>query len=141
MDSYRSLSKCVGTIFLLLLIAWAGGCSPKKELKDVKDPFYEQWRIKAEEAKGNSPVEPPPVDEEPFEIVSPDLTAKEELDVPKPLPNRKLSMKMNNIDVAVLLRALARAADQNIILNEKVTGNININIHEAPWDEVFLSIP
>jgi type IV pilus assembly protein PilQ len=49
-------------------------------------------------------------------------------------------MKMNNIDVAVLLRALARAADQNIVLNEKVTGNININIHEAPWDEVFLSI-
>ena len=140
MDSYRSLSKCVGLLFLLLIIVWAGGCSPKKELKDVKDPFYEQWRVKAEEAKGNSPVEPPPVDEEPFEIVSPDPTAKEELDAPKPLPNRKLSLKMNNIDVAVLLRTLARAADQNIVLNEKVTGNININIHEAPWDEVFLSI-
>ena len=140
MDSYRSLSKCVGFLFLLLIIVWVGGCSPKKELKDVKDPFYEQWRIKAEEAKGNSPVEPPPIDEEPFEIVSPDPTAKEELDAPKPLPNRKLSMKMNNIDVAVLLRTLARAADQNIVLNEKVTGNININIHEAPWDEVFLSI-
>ncbi len=140
MDSYRSLSKYGGLLFLLLLIAWAGGCSPKKELKDIKDPFYEQWRIKAEEAKGNSPVEPPPVDEEPFEIVSQDPAAKESLDVPRPLPNRKLSLKMNNIDVAVLLRALARAADQNIILNEKVTGNININIHEAPWDEVFLSI-
>ena len=49
-------------------------------------------------------------------------------------------MKMNNIDVAVLLRALARAADQNIILNEKVSGKININIHQAPWDEVFLGI-
>jgi type IV pilus assembly protein PilQ len=140
MDSYRSLSKCIGIFFLLLIIVWAGGCSPKKELKDVKDPFYEQWRIKAEEAKGNSPVEPPPVDEEPFEIVSQDPAVKQELDVPKPLPNRKLSLKMNNIDVAVLLRALARAADQNIVLNEKVTGNININIHEAPWDEVFLSI-
>ena len=77
---------------------------------------------------------------EPFEIISQDPAAKEALDVAKPLPNRKISMKMNNIDVAVLLRALARAADQNIILNEKVTGNININIHEAPWDEVFLSI-
>ncbi len=140
MDSYRSLSKSVGLLFLLLLIAWAVGCSPKKELKDVKDPFYEQWRIKAEEAKGNSPVEPPPIDEEPFEIDSQDPAAKEVLEVPKPLPKRKLSMKMNNIDVAVLLRALARAADQNIILNEKVTGNININIHEAPWDEVFMSI-
>jgi type IV pilus assembly protein PilQ len=123
-----------------MMVAWLGGCSDKKDLKDIQDPFYEQWRVKAEEAKGNSPVEPPPVDEEPFEIVSQDPAAREALEVPRPLPNRKISMKMNNIDVAVLLRALARAADQNIILNEKVSGKININIHEAAWDEVFLSI-
>jgi type IV pilus assembly protein PilQ len=122
------------------MVALLPGCSNKKDLKDIQDPFYEQWRVKAEEAKGNSPVEPPPVDEEPFEIVSQDPAAREALEVPKPLPNRKISMKMNNIDVAVLLRALARAADQNIVLNEKVTGKININIHEAAWDEVFLSI-
>ena len=30
---------------------------------------------------------------------------------------------MSNVDVAVLLRALARAADVNIVLNEKVTGD------------------
>jgi type IV pilus assembly protein PilQ len=47
---------------------------------------------------------------------------------------------MNDIDVAVLLRALARAADQNIILNEKVAGKVNINIHQAPWDQVFTGI-
>ena len=122
------------------MVAGMAGCSRKKDLKDIQDPFYEQWRVKAEEAKGSSPVEPPPVDEEPFEIVSPDPAARKAIEVPKPLPNRKISMKMNNIDVAVLLRALARAADQNIILNEKVGGKININIHEAAWDEVFLSI-
>jgi type IV pilus assembly protein PilQ len=122
------------------MVAWLAGCSNKKDLKDIQDPFYEQWRVKAEEAKGNSPVEPPPVDEEPFEIVSQDPAAREAIEVPRPLPSRKISMKMNNIDVAVLLRALARAADQNIILNEKVTGKININIHEASWDEAFLGI-
>ena len=135
MDNYRRLSKGIGIFYLLLMVAWLGGCSDKKDLKDIQDPFYEQWRVKAEEAKGNSPVEPPPVDEEPFEIVSQDPAAREALEVPRPLPHRKISMKMNNIDVAVLLRALARAADQNIILNEKVTGKININIHEAPWDD------
>lgn len=140
MDNYRRLSKWIGIFCLMLMAAWLGGCSDKKDLKDIQDPFYEQWRVKAEEAKGNSPVEPPPVDEKPFEIVSRDPAAREEIEVPRSLPNRKISMKMNNIDVAVLLRALARAADQNIILNEKVTGKININIHEAPWDEVFLSI-
>ena len=79
------------------MIAWlAGGCSQKKDLKDVQDPFYEQWRVRAEEAKGTSPVEPPPVDEKTFEIVSPDPTVKAAAEVPKPLPNRKISMKMNN---------------------------------------------
>ncbi len=140
MDTYRRLAKCIGIFYLLLMVAWLGGCSNKRDLKDIQDPFYEQWRVKAEEAKGNSPVEPPPIDEEPFEIISQDPAAREALEVPRPLPNRKISMKMNNIDVAVLLRALARAADQNIILNEKVSGKININIHEAFWDEVFLSI-
>ena len=140
MDNYRRLVKFIGIYSLLLMIAWLAGCTDKKDLKDVQDPFYEQWRVKAEEAKGNSPVEPPPIDEEPFEIVSQDPSVKETLEVPRPLPDRKISMKMNNIDVAVLLRALARAANQNIILNEKVTGKININIHEAPWDEVFLGI-
>jgi type IV pilus assembly protein PilQ len=140
MDSDRRLSKWIGIFYLLIMVAWLAGCSDKKDLKDIQDPFYEQWRVKAEEAKGNSPVEPPPVDEKPFEIVSQDPVAREALEVPRPLPNRKISMKMNNIDVAVLLRALARAADQNIILNEKVSGKININIHEATWDEVFLGI-
>ena len=96
MDSYRRLSKCIGIFSLLLMVAWLGGCSNKKDLKDIQDPFYEQWRVKAEEAKGNSPVEPPPIDEKPFEIVSQDPAAKAALEVPRPLPNRKISMKMNN---------------------------------------------
>ncbi|MEJ2477786.1 MAG: secretin N-terminal domain-containing protein [Desulfobacterales bacterium] len=58
----------------------------------------------------------------------------------KPLPSRKITMKMNDIGVPVLLRALARIANQNIMLNDKVTGKININITEAPWDQVFKSI-
>jgi type IV pilus assembly protein PilQ len=47
---------------------------------------------------------------------------------------------MTNIEVSVVLRALARAADQNIIVSEQVSGKININIAQAPWDQVFLGI-
>lgn len=140
MAIFRQFAKYIVFFFLLLTAVSMVGCSNKKDLKDIQDPFYEQWRAKAEEAKGNSPVEPPPVDEKPFEIVSQDSAEREALEAPRSLPRRKISLKMNNIDVAVLLRALARAADQNIILNEKVTGKINVNIHEAPWDEVFLGI-
>jgi type IV pilus assembly protein PilQ len=122
------------------MAAWMSSCSQKKDLKDVKDPFYEQWRVKAEESKGHSAIEPPPVDEEPFEITRKGLIEDAEPEVEKSLPTRKISLKMNSIDVSVLLRALAKAANQNIILNEKVGGKININIHQAPWDQVFLGI-
>jgi len=122
------------------MAAWMSSCSQKKDLKDVKDPFYEQWRVKAEESKGHSAVEPPPVDEKPFEIASKELVEELEPEIQRPLPKRKISLKMNSIEVSVLLRALAKAADQNIILNEKVSGKININIHQAPWDQVFVGI-
>ena len=141
MANFKCIHKLIAGVFcLFLMVIWIGGCSGKKELKDVKDPFYEQWRVRAEESKGESAVEPPPIDEKPFEIVSKEVREEIKPVIQKPLPKRKISLKMNNIDVAVLLRALARAANQNIILNEKVTGKVNINIHQARWDEVFLGI-
>ena len=142
MAKYQNLIRALilGICCLTLTIAWTGGCAKKKDLKDVQDPFYEQWRVKAEESKGTSPVEPPPIDEPPFEIATAEEMKEVKPEAPRPLPTRKISLKMNDIDVAVLLRALARAADQNIILNEKVTGKVNINIHQAPWDQVFNGI-
>jgi len=141
MATFKRISKIsLGILCLFLMVSWVLGCSQKKGLKDVKDPFYEQWRVKAEESKGHSAVEPPPVDEEPFEIISQEAAEELEPAVERKLPSRKISLKMNSIDVAVLLRALAKAADQNIILNEKVAGKINIAIHQAPWDQVFMGI-
>ena len=123
MAKYKNLIKVLilGISCLTLTVVWMGGCSGKKDLKDVQDPFYEQWRVKAEESKGTSPVEPPPIDEKPYEIASTGGEEEVKPETPRPLPERKISLKMNDIDVAVLLRALARAADQNIILNEKVS--------------------
>jgi type IV pilus assembly protein PilQ len=138
--SKRVCQIFTGMLFLFLMAAWIEGCSQNKDLKEVKDPFFEQWRVKAEESKGHSAVKPPPADEGPFEITTPETAEKVETVFEKPLPTRKISLKMNSIDVAVLLRALAKAAEQNIILNEKVAGKININIHQAPWDQVFLGI-
>ena len=123
-----------------MMVAWISSCSPRKGLQDVKDPFYERWRVKAEESKGHSEVEPPAVDEAPFEIAGKEKIEELEPEVEKALPTRKISLKMNSIEVSVLLRALAKAANQNIILNEKVSGKININIHQAPWDQVFSGI-
>ncbi len=125
-----------GVIFLLL----AGSCAAPKV--ERQDPFFDKWKARAETSKGYSPGERKPLSEQP-QVIRPKEAPREakisEVKQ-KPLPTRTISLKMTNIDVAVVLRALARASDQNIIVSEKVTGKININIAQAPWDQVFTGI-
>jgi type IV pilus assembly protein PilQ len=98
----------------------------------------DKWKAKAQESKGLSRgVSQPPKELTKESTVRPsDIKVEAE----RPLPAKRVSLKMSNVDVSVLLRALARAADVNIILNDKVTGRSNINITQAPWDQVFLGI-
>ena len=141
MDNLEKTNRLVRSILAVLIsFLLIGGCaSPKLE---KQDPFFDEWKTKAETSKGHSPEKPKPRAEQP-QIIKPKATPKEiKLDeiAEKPLPTRKISLKMTDINVSVVLRALARAADQNIIVSEKVGGKININIAQAPWDQVFLGI-
>jgi type IV pilus assembly protein PilQ len=115
----------------------AAGCaSPKKS--EPGDAFMDKWKAKAQESKGFAPG----VSQPPKELVRDTAVRPSEIKVEaeRPLPAKRVSLKMSNVDVSVLLRALARAADVNIILNDRVTGRSNINITQAPWDQVFLGI-
>jgi type IV pilus assembly protein PilQ len=141
MDKLNLSNKVMrNTIAVVISVLLVGSCaSPQKERQD---PFFDKWKTKAETSKGISPAAPKPLDEQPQIIKpkAPPKTAKIEEIKQKPLPTRTISLKMTNIEVSVVLRALARAADQNIIVSEQVTGKININITQAPWDQVFLGI-
>ena len=125
-----------GVISLLLVYSCA---APKVE---KQDPFFDKWKARAETSKGHSPAERKPLSEQPQVIKpkEPPREAKVSEIKQKPLPTRTISLKMTNIDVAVVLRALARASDLNIIVSEQVGGKININIAQAPWDQVFIGI-
>lgn len=123
------------SIFFIALIC---GCASKK--KEKSNLFFDKWKVKAQESKGFSPS---------ARKIDRGLSQKKTKPVfaygllseyKKPLPKKKITMKMNDIEVSVLLRALSRVADQNIMLNEKIRGKININITKAPWDQVFKSI-
>ena len=141
MDTF-DLSKKVGRniIAVVISVLLVSGCAAPK--KERQDPFFDKWKTKAETSKGISPATPKPLAEQPQIIKpkAPPVSAKIEEKKQKPLPTRTLSLKMANIEVAVVLRALARASDQNIIVSEQVSGKININITQAPWDQVFLGI-
>ncbi len=128
------------TVAVIISFLLIGGCAgPELERRD---PFFDEWKTKAETSKGYSPAKPKPAGEQ-AQIIKPKAAPKvaeiEEV-AEKPLPKRKISLKMSDIDVSVVLRALARASDQNVIVSEKVAGKININISEAPWDQVFMGI-
>ncbi len=126
-------SAVAGVVIALVL----GGCSqPQKQ--EAGDPFFDKWRAKALESKGFSPG-PSQSPKEPVREAAP-RPAEVRPELEKPLPTKRVSLKMSNVDVSVLLRALARAADVNLILNDKVAGRSNINITQAPWDQVFIGI-
>ncbi|MEW6673273.1 MAG: type IV pilus secretin PilQ [Thermodesulfobacteriota bacterium] len=120
-----------------------GGCAQKKAVKK-EEAFFDKWKIMAESSRGYSPSSKKPADKQPTatppEISKPAAKLSEVKPAVEPerqLPTTPVSMKMHDIDVTVLLRALAKAADQNIMVNEKVKGKANINISKAPWDQVF----
>ncbi len=123
------------SIFFTVLIT---GCATQK--KEKSNLFFDEWKAKAQESKGFSPSA------RKFDRVLSPKKAKSASasgllsEYKKPLPKKKITMKMNDIEVSVLLRALSRVANQNIMLNEKIRGKININITKAPWDQVFKSI-
>ena len=131
-------------VFVMIAIM-IGGCAQKKDVK--KDTFFDKWKIMAEGSRGYSPSsrktdDKPPAGKQP-EISTPEgkpLDVKPAAEPEKPFPTTPVSMKMHDIDVTVLLRALAKAADQNIMINEKVKGKANINISKAPWDQVFKAL-
>jgi type IV pilus secretin PilQ/predicted competence protein len=129
----RPMYWCVLTIFAASFFA---GCATEESQK--QDLFFDKWRVRAETAQGNSPTARKRTVAIPKKISEPARQSPSALD--RPLPNRKTTLEMQNTDIAVLLRALARAVGQDIMINESVKGRISINVKEAPWDQVFKGI-
>jgi type IV pilus assembly protein PilQ len=137
MDMMRFNLKSIFVAGLIFSIACIGGCANTPEQKPTA---FEKWKEAAEKSRGYSPrarkrtIELPP---KKIETIAPHLADQQP---PRPLPTRKITMKMHQTDVAVLLRALARAVNLNIMINESVAGRISINVIDAKWDQVFMGI-
>jgi type IV pilus assembly protein PilQ len=124
--------------FSVLVLALITGCAPKKIEQD--DPFFTEWKARAEKSPGYSPSSERRTIDLPEKETAAFAKPKVEAELEKPLPAEKTSLVMHKTDVAVLLRALAKAAKQNIMISENVQGRISINVEEVPWDQVFRSI-
>jgi len=132
---FNKRKKVVSFVVAIMAGMLLFGCASTKEVK--KDPFFEKWKIMAGESRGSSPTA------RIRSIEIPDEPGLKEGKIPreeKSLPADKITLKMHSADIKIVIRALARAANQNILIKSEVQGRVSIDFKAVPWDQAFLSI-
>lgn len=125
-------TRIAAALLLCLAVFFAAGC--KKETKT--DPFMEKWKAMEKIAQGHSPS--PPLREKPSDLVAQDVMPIEpERELPKILVSE---FDARNTNIVAALRSLGKAAGQSIMVSPGVTGTINVNLRNLPWDQVFKGI-
>ena len=95
----------------------------------------------AEKSKGHSPASKTRIIDLPERIKEMEALEEEAKAKPeRPLPTQKVSIRMYKSNIIAILRALARAANQNLLISSNVKGEISINIQNTSWDQVFRGI-
>ncbi|MGD9824948.1 type IV pilus secretin PilQ [Desulfobacter sp.] len=145
------MRKYVQIYFLVLMLMGSGlGCQATQKEAERPDRF-EKWRIMADNSPKATPDARPYIEEinrdvqQKVKALEQENKARQKKmeDPPEPqikMPKMRLTMKMHDVPVPVLLRTLARAADVNILINETVSGQAKINISNVPWDEAFTGL-
>jgi type IV pilus assembly protein PilQ len=137
MSRIATISRCFRLCLTLFLVIGLTGCAGQQHQKTT--PEFSDWTIKAKKARGFSPtarkrkLELPPEESVSMEV-------KAQAAAQRTLPRKRITLRMHDTDLRVLLRALVRAVDQNIILNDSVQGVVSLNVSKAPWDEVFTGL-
>jgi type IV pilus assembly protein PilQ len=144
---------------LFFLILWTSGLAFSGlgcvRQRSVDEPLpREDWQISVQEPEEPAAPESPPSsavgslpplipETPPLEPARSEDESDETAEAPereKRLPDEKIYMDMKNVDLTILLRTLARIADQSIMISENVRGSATLNVKNQQWDRVFLSL-
>ena len=124
---------------VLLAILMLSACADKVEVPG--DPFFEEWRAMVEESRPHAPASRPRRVDLPERPPEPDAREEKPVAVAsQALPTRPVTMVMRNTDVNTILRALSKSAGVNIMVNADVSGTMNVDVTDTPWDQVFTSV-
>ncbi|HCR14211.1 type II and III secretion system protein [Solidesulfovibrio sp.] len=117
--------------------------------KPPQDAFIRHWDTMANKSEGYTPTaHPRKIEKEQAAITTP-KQVREEAKPVKRLPTQRVTLRMYDTDLVAVVRAMARAANQNVVLSSSIPGSanggqgglrINVNVADAPWDETFKSI-
>lgn len=133
----KSLTLAVALASALLL----AGCATKQEPTPVENAAA-VWKAMEKQSQGHSPRGKFELAEPPVIVDSPTLDgdAAPRKATAAALPTVVMSLRMHNADVVAVLQALSRAAGRSIVISPGVTGVINVNIVQRPWNEIFTGI-
>ena len=133
-------------MFLVITALLFPGCAKKPQ----KDTFNEHWETQANKSQGYSPTARPRKVEFDQTTITPKKDDKAAVKQDKPLPKQKVTLRMYDTDLTIVIRAMARAANQNVVLSSSISSGgagkdkqsmqVNINVVDAPWDETFKSL-
>ena len=132
-----------GLSLVLLAVFLAGCVGPPTEPSPLsKDPFFESWRRNSrpvtesrEASAGDKGISHLYTLEEPEEVAP--LREEE-----RPLPTKRIGDLAvgAETDVKVILRALARAGDQDILIGPSVSGSVSLHLTDVAWDRAFKAV-
>ncbi|MDD5759596.1 MAG: type IV pilus secretin PilQ [Desulfobulbaceae bacterium] len=110
------------------------------------DPFFEQWRTKAETSLPYTPSRQDatstllPQQNTPQTTATTMTSPESEGTAPLDLPKTPLSVRFIDDDLATSLRTLALIAHQNIMISPSVKDTLSLQTQNTPWDTVFMGI-
>jgi type IV pilus assembly protein PilQ len=120
-------------------LALLAGCAGTKKVAPPKPAYdMDHWKTVAEQSKGHSPTQSKKIIS--IKEYRKQIKQAEKKAQPKPLPTRKVSLRMRNADVTSILRALALDAGVDILVKDDIKAVTSVDFNARPWDEVFLSL-
>lgn len=136
----RGMKNVARVAVVLMLLLAIFGCK-QEDARVRKDEGFQKWQARAESSKGYAPIAKKHTARLKEKISGQQIGETEKpLERQKKLPTRKITMRMQDTGVDAILRALARAVNINILINEKVGGTATVNVTDADWDQLFNGI-
>ncbi|CCK78871.1 type IV pilus secretin PilQ [Desulfobacula toluolica] len=143
----------MGGIFFFISVLLSG-CGSQHEKKMQTAEQVKKWQVLADKSVSITPV---PALQDYDDSVMEDISQPLKTDPSQPvktdpsclaiksggsrkLPTMKVTMKMYDISLPVLIRTLAKVANLDIMINDSVKGQSKIVITDVPWEQAFLGV-
>ena len=137
----REWRVLLGALTIVLMSGWLTGCATPPSAHHR--PALADWPVEFAFVPELTPEReatlewPPAASQAQPEVKEPVATVVE-----RRLPTERVSdLAFTEVtDVATVLRALAKAADLNMMISPHVKGDVHFTFRDVPWDEVFRSV-